>query len=546
MSDSGKKKRSQATLIDPIYEKFTRSVIRAIGSTEFYELFMDTISGADNRFQFSNRKLEKVLDLKWVEAIEAALDGFESIIYSPRQVIKEDELIVNVAHAKKAGADVVRHLAQHAGLVEDFDEESGDVRPSKLMQKYREDSEELYENRVVYTVLESAYHFVKIRHEALLEAMGEEFGAKLKVESNMLNAREQVHMEMFLHIKERDSVLDTDDKHGDALSRISRLYRILDNFMHSEFAEKFSKLNRVKGAILPTNVLKKNPNYRKIVKLNDFLREYEKAGYFINITEQNPQIDERFQRDIYHSILFQYIMLKGYLEDEKDREISQPLKERKRKLKPKIIRQIIEELTEDYDLPDVEIRKVLIEELTKEQLMEEEEAMRLRLVEERQQRIIDEEERLRKEEEELARQAAEEKQSEEERIRAEKEAEKQKRRIAKAKRMLEDDRIRTIYKKELEWFYSHMKERLELRGNEEEARIARERELQAKENALLSRYQKELGLFTEALPQNIEIRAAKDAARREEEEALLKAKLERIEQQQKPRSWFDRWRKGRD
>ena len=53
-----------------------------------------------------------------------------------RNIIKEDEVIVNVANAKKAGADVVRHLAQHAELVEKFDTDSGDVRPSKLMQKY--------------------------------------------------------------------------------------------------------------------------------------------------------------------------------------------------------------------------------------------------------------------------------------------------------------------------------------------------------------------------------------------------------------------------
>jgi hypothetical protein len=58
------------------------------------------------------------------------------------------------------------------------------------------------------------------------------------------------------------------------------------------------------------------------------------------------------------------------------------MKQKKRKLKPKFIKEIIEELTEDYDLPDIEIRKVLIEELTKEQLMKEEEAERRRLVEE--------------------------------------------------------------------------------------------------------------------------------------------------------------------
>ena len=147
MAESEKKtgtagtKRKKSDLIDPVYQKFTKSVVRALGSNEFYEYFMDAISRADNQFQFSNRRLEKTVDLNWVDAIEDALEAFQKIIESPRRIIKEEELIVNVANAKKAGSDVVQHLAQHASLVEKFDPDSGDVRPSKLMQKYREDSE---------------------------------------------------------------------------------------------------------------------------------------------------------------------------------------------------------------------------------------------------------------------------------------------------------------------------------------------------------------------------------------------------------------------
>ena len=42
-----KKKNGNAVLIDPIYQKFTRGVLRAISSTEFYEYFMDAIANAD-------------------------------------------------------------------------------------------------------------------------------------------------------------------------------------------------------------------------------------------------------------------------------------------------------------------------------------------------------------------------------------------------------------------------------------------------------------------------------------------------------------------
>ena len=455
--------KKKDALIDPLYQKYTKSVIRALGSTEFYEFFMDAISRADNQFQFSNRKLEKTVDLDWVDAIDESLSSFQNIVSNPRNIIKEDELIVNVANAKKAGADVVRHLAQHAELVEKFDDQSGDVRPSKLMQKYREDTTGLYENRLVFTVLETAYEFVKIRHDALFEAMSDEFGAKLKVDSSMETATELVRMDMFLHIKETDSAIRTDEKNAETFSRISRIYRILGMLMHTQFAQQMMKLPRVKGGITKTNVLKKNPDYRKIVALMEFLKGYDDIGYTIRVIEQSTKINEVLERDIYHNILFNYLILKGYLEDEKDRLLPAPAKTKKRTLKPKFIKEIIEELTEDYDLPDIEIRKVLIEELTREQLMLEEEAERRRLVEEQEQRKREEEERLRQEKEAEEERIRKEEEAEAERIRLEKQAEENRKRAERMEQEAEDRRRSKIFMDEIQYFKEHLPEKLAAR-----------------------------------------------------------------------------------
>ena len=476
---TGAKKKD--VLIDPLYQKYTKSVIRALGSTEFYEFFMDAISRAENRFQFSNRKMEKTVDLDWVDAIEESLSAFQNIVSNPRNIIREDELIVNVANAKKAGADVVRHLAQHAELVEKFDDQSGDVRPSKLMQKYREDTVGLYENRLVFTVLEMSYEFVKIRHDALFEAMSDEFGAKLKVDSTMETATELVHMDMFLHIKETDSAIETDEKNAEVFGRISKIYRILGMLMHTQFAQQMIKMPRIKGNVTKTNVLKKNPNYHKIVALMEFLKNYDDIGYTIRVIEQNPQINEILQRDIYHNILFNYLVLKGYLEDEKDRKAPAPVKTKKRSLKPKFIKEIIEELTEDYDLPDIEIRKVLIEELTREQLMLEEEAERRRLVEEQEQRKREEEEKLRLEKEAEEERLRQEKEAEAERLRQEKEAEERRKRAERMEQEAEDRRRSKLLQEELDYFKEHLQEKLAAR---EAAQARRLQELKDFEDAL--------------------------------------------------------------
>ena len=509
---TGAKKKD--SLIDPLYQKYTKSVIRALGSTEFYEFFMDAVSRAENQFQFSNRRMEKTVDLGWVDAIEDSLSAFQNIVSNPRNVIREEELIVNVANAKKAGADVVRHLAQHAELVEKFDNRSGDVRPSKLMQKYREDSAGLYENRLIYTTLEDAYQFVKIRHDALFSAMSDEFGAKLKVDSTMETATEMVHMDLFLHIKEIDSAIATEAKNGDEFGRISKIYRVLGMLMHTQFAQQMAKLPRTRGAITKTNVLKKNPNYRKIVALMEFLKGYQDIGYTIRVIEQSPVIGVDMQRDIYHNILFNYLVLKGHLEDERDRKVPAPVKTKKRALKPKFIKEIIEELTEDYDLPDIEIRKVLIEELTKEQLMLEEEAERHRLVEEAQQRKKDEAERLRREKEAEEERLRKEAEAEQERIRMEKEAEENRLRSERMEREAEERRRCKLLQTELDYFKEHL-----------------EQKLQARETALAQQIQEKKDfedaarLMEEAEQRRIEAEEREKKRLKEERERIRKEKL---------------------
>ena len=550
----GKTGAKKDSLIDPLYQKYTKSVIRALGSTEFYEFFMDSVSRADNQFQFSNRKMVKTVDLDWVDSIEESLAAFQNIVSNPRNIIREDELIVNVANAKKAGADVVRHLAQHAELVEKFDDRSGDVRPSKLMQKYREDTVGLYENRLVFTALEMANQFVKIRHDALFSAMSDEFGAKLKVDSTMETATELVHMDLFLHIKETDSAIETDEKNGEVFARISKMHRILGMLMHTQFAQQMAKLPRVKGALTKTNVLKKNPNYRKIVTLLEFLRGYTDIGYTIRVVEQNPEINEFLERDIYHNILFNYLVLKGYLEDEKDRLVPAPVKTKKRALKPKFIKEIIEELTEDYDLPDIEIRKVLIEELTKEQLMLEEEAERRRLVEEQEQRKREEEERLRKEKEEEEERLRREKEAEEERIRQEKEAEELRLHMEKMEREAEDRRRSQILQKELDYFQEHLQRKLEARESalarhlqekknfEDAVRLMEEAEQKKLEQE--EREKKRLKEERERIRREKQL--AEERARIEEEQRKEKERQERLAEEERKRQEEERLRQEQD
>ena len=143
-----------AKTIDPIYKKYTSSVIKTLASTDFYQYFMDVIASGKTEYQFSNRRVEKEVDETWVKAIEAVIDPMQKIINNPRNFIMQEEIIVNVALAKKATPDTIQHLARHGDMIDSV--KGTDVRPNRLMEKTKEDTWNTYENRFVYTLLEMA------------------------------------------------------------------------------------------------------------------------------------------------------------------------------------------------------------------------------------------------------------------------------------------------------------------------------------------------------------------------------------------------------
>ncbi len=414
--------------IDPIYKQYASRIIKYVASTEFYDYFMMMLENGKNTIQFSNRKIEKSVDETWVTAIEAAMKPMEEIINNPRNFIMQEEIIVNVALAKKVTPDTIQHLAQHGAMVDRYDEIEG-VRPNRLMEKSKEDSWNTYENRFVYTLLEMTYEFVDKRYEAIFSAMNEEDGAFLKLSSEATSYYESMNVNVDIRVRQQEDLLSADKKNENIFSRIARLHRLLTTFRSSRFAKDVSKYGKIKPPLVRTNAIAKNPNFKACHKLWNFLQSYRDVGYNISIYEQNPTVSDQFMMDVFHTVMFDYIILKNYLENPQDRELNLNKKMKRRQLKPKFITEIIEEIVNNYDLPDVEVRKILIEEITKAQLMKEEAAECRRLVEEKEKEM-----KKRRQEEERER-ARREKEAEKERLRREKEAEKE--RLRQEKERLE-------------------------------------------------------------------------------------------------------------
>lgn len=519
--------------IDPIYKKFTARAFQTMTSSEFYDYFMATMSQGQHEFQFTNKKVDKQVDERWVEEIEAALPAMEAVCRDPRIIITQEELITNVVLVKKVTSEVVRHLCSHANLVETITDE-GEVIPSKLLNLYKEESWETYENRFVYTLIEKTFNFVDLRYQKLFEQMEDEFGAHLLIDSHASNSLENIDLNIDMKINQKEDLLATDGKHENIFARIARIHRVLQGLLTTKFAQELSKCARIKPPLVPTNAVKKNPYLRKCHKLWDFLLAYMDIGYSIEIIEQNPEINTKFEQDIFNNIMFSYIILKGYLEDQKDRSVDYKMKAKKKKLKPKYIKEIMEEIVKDYDLPDVEIRKVLIEELTKAQLMKEEEEERMRLVEEKEREMKEKKRqeeleriRIQKEKEKEQRRILREKEQEKARKRKEAEAEKARIQKEKERKAAFEERVGLAFVKEIEDQKGNVEpviaNRLKQRQLAEAARVKAEKaRLAAEEKIRKAKLAEERRLKREAIELEKRQKAEAEAMRKEAE---AKAKL---------------------
>ena len=92
-------------------------------------------------------------DYEWLERIEDVLPYLDNILRNPKRFIVNEEEIVKVELSKKITVESVIHLTQHTNLIQDYNEKTGDVKPTKVLNINKEESLDTYENRFIYTLI---------------------------------------------------------------------------------------------------------------------------------------------------------------------------------------------------------------------------------------------------------------------------------------------------------------------------------------------------------------------------------------------------------
>ena len=358
-----------ANTIGDLYAKYTTQVGETLEDDRYFQYLFEMVQAGDNTLQQKNRILHKVVDEQWLTVVEEGIESIFNIVDKPRRFIATSEEVVPVALAKKITADSVRHLSQNTQFI--ASDANGDIQPTRILNVTTEESYDLYENRFVYYLIQRLFAFVDKRTDVIFWSTGDETCNTMSMESKIDDAYEEISYKIEMTIKNRQSFVENDSDNMNVFKRIDRVRRMARVLRTSSFCDIMNGCSRVRSPIQRTNLMMKDPDYRTCYKLWQFIESYDEVGYTIEEQDTALEFDEEYLLQMYTNLITNYTVFKSLLESD-PRKMSELASRHPAPVKPKFIKEIKEELVEDYNIPDVEIRKVIVEEVTQAQLDAEE------------------------------------------------------------------------------------------------------------------------------------------------------------------------------
>ena len=354
-----------ADSINELYAKYAEGVGGSLEEDRYFQYLFEMIQAGDNTLQQKNRVLHKVVDEQWLNVVEEGISAIFNIVDKPRRFITTSEEVVPVALAKKITADSVRHLSQNTQYINT--NAAGEIQPTHILNVTTEESYDLYENRFVYHLIQRLFAFVDKRTDVIFWATGDETCNVMSMESKVDDAYEEISYKVEMTIKNRQSLVENDEDNMDIFKRIDRVRRLSRTLRTSSFCDLMNGCARVRSPIQRTNLMMKDPDYRKCYQLWQFIESYDEVGYTIEERDTALQFDEEYLLQMYTNMITNYTVFKSLLESD-PRQMTEIAEEKRKPVKPKFIKEIKEEIVEDRNIPDVEIRRVFVEEVTQAQL----------------------------------------------------------------------------------------------------------------------------------------------------------------------------------
>ena len=350
--------------IQDLYTSFSEQMEPIQEDSRYFRYLFEMAQASGTTIEQQREELVKVVDEEWISMIEDSLDAINTIIEKPRRFITTEEEVVPVSLAKKISADSVRHLSQNTQFLAPSDD--GGVHPTRILNVNTVETYDLYENRFIYHLIQRLLTFVDKRTDVIFWSTGNEIRNRFKMRSKIDDAYEEIEYNVEMTVKNRQSFAENDADNMDVFMRIDRVRRLVMALRGASFCQVMNGCSAVRSPIQRTNLIMKDPNYRKCYQLWQFMERYDKVGYNIDVQQQALAFDDEYMVQMYTNLINNYTVFKSLTDDERNLQELESVQHAP--VAPKFIKEIQEVQVDSPDLPDVEVRRVFVEEVTQAQL----------------------------------------------------------------------------------------------------------------------------------------------------------------------------------
>ena len=216
-------------------------------------------------------------DIEWIDVVELTLPYIDNILRSPNRFIVNEEEIVKIELARKITVDSIKHLSKHTNLIQEVDE-NDDVRPSKILNVYKEESFDTYENKLIYTLIHNLKMFCdkkrKLVEENLKRDMKDEKKLTYIATSKMKNEDVAINMSVTTALNMTED--EKQKKKREIISRIDKIEKKINELTFTDVYKELDKMNvrLIRPPIKKTNLILKNVNFQYATKLWDYIQEH--------------------------------------------------------------------------------------------------------------------------------------------------------------------------------------------------------------------------------------------------------------------------------
>lgn len=233
----------------------------------------------------------------------------------------------------------------------------------------------IYENRVLLTLIHKALMFVDDKYSKMKDVPNDSYNNITMNRHLELNQQKLDFSVNYVNENHETMVDDLDVEDIESLSDFDRIRRIrqgLNECLATPLMKEIAKEPQVRPPLTQTNLLKKNPNFKKAVELWNFLDTYKKQGFEIVGEEYDGKMSDENKQDVYLAMEFQHFMmsittnpaLRKMLQEKYDEENA--LAEAEAKRPEKVKEMVLEAQLEAVRKEEMEIRLKEIREREKQ------------------------------------------------------------------------------------------------------------------------------------------------------------------------------------